>query len=196
MRRGELAKLVAKQTNLDDTTVKEVIDATFELMIMTLAAEELVVINGFGTFRPGSRVAPEHFDTYKGPVGRIERKTVRFKPTPSLKYRLNEDRPRPVRGKRHSGRPRPSTQVLHQWLWDNADDRNRIMIRHTDIGDHFGVSRVVILNMMGVLREQGRIHHVGTKATKRYIYEVADPKRYERSEPSTHVGRTTQPAWG
>ena len=57
MRKGDLVRAVAAQTNLSITVIETVINSTFNTIVDTVASGDKVIVTGFGTFEARPRKA-------------------------------------------------------------------------------------------------------------------------------------------
>ncbi len=86
MRKQDLVKSVAGQTNLPESQVSKVVDATFSSIRDSLAQGEEVTITGFGSFRISERGAREGRNPQTGNRITIPaRKSPSFRPGTQLK---------------------------------------------------------------------------------------------------------------
>jgi DNA-binding protein HU-beta len=92
MNKQELIDAVAKKTEkleVSKTAVKEVMDATFEVMAKAIKADKRFQMPGFGTFTVKTRKARTGRNPKTGETMKIKAsKTVGFKPAPTLKDSL------------------------------------------------------------------------------------------------------------
>jgi DNA-binding protein HU-beta len=92
MRKQDLVKAVAGQTNLPEKQVETVVSATFDAIRDGLASGEEVTITGFGSFRISERGAREGRNPRTGErITIASRKTPSFRPGTQLKRAVGDD---------------------------------------------------------------------------------------------------------
>lgn len=94
MNLSELVAIVARRSQIEPSIVYSVLDGTFDLIAMTLAADEEVIVRGFGKFRPVHRNSRSMRNPKTGapvPVG--PRVSAGFRPSAILRKRLNGEDP-------------------------------------------------------------------------------------------------------
>lgn len=92
MRKQDLVKAVAGQTNMPEKQVESVVSATFDAIRDGLAAGEEVTITGFGSFRISERGAREGRNPRTGERIMIAaRKTPSFRPGTQLKRAVGDE---------------------------------------------------------------------------------------------------------
>lgn len=86
MRKQELVKAIADQTNLSEAKVNEVVTAVFANIESALTKGEEVALSGFGSFKVTERPAREGRNPQTGASIKIPaRKSPTFKPGAGLK---------------------------------------------------------------------------------------------------------------
>ena len=86
MRKQDLIRAVAQQTNLSESQATHAVNAVFSAIENALAEGDEVTISGFGTFRVAERAAREGRNPRTGGPMTIEaRKSPAFRPGAHLK---------------------------------------------------------------------------------------------------------------
>lgn len=92
MRKQDLVRAVAESTNMSESQVSNVVQATFDAISDTLAAGEEVTITGFGSFRISERGAREGRNPQTGErITIAARKSPSFRPGTQLKRAVGGD---------------------------------------------------------------------------------------------------------
>jgi DNA-binding protein HU-beta len=76
MNKGELIDAIAEKTDLTKRTADELLSATIEVIMETVANGEKVTLVGFGTFEPRTRAAREGRNPQTGATIQIAATTV------------------------------------------------------------------------------------------------------------------------
>ena len=86
MRKSDLVKAVAKDVDMPESQVSNVVNSTFDAIEGALSKGDEVTITGFGTFRISERAAREGRNPQSGEKMTIPaRKSPSFKPGSQLK---------------------------------------------------------------------------------------------------------------
>lgn len=89
MTKDDLIRKVGQRTGVELNTVKDVVEASMEAVMDSLATGETIYLRGFGTFQPKQRKAKTARNITKNTTIVVPAHTVpNFKPSPNFKRKL------------------------------------------------------------------------------------------------------------
>lgn len=92
MNRTDVVRAVANQERVPAALVQKVLSGFLDIVALSLSAGEEVALRDFGKFEPRPRRAVTRRNPKTGTAVDVPEKTsVGFKPSPTLKARLNRD---------------------------------------------------------------------------------------------------------
>lgn len=90
MNRTEMVATIARSQRIKHAVVEAVVEGFLDLLVLNIAVGEEVTIRGIGRFEPRERVPVVLRNPHSGePIDVGPRKTMVFKPSMTLKDRLN-----------------------------------------------------------------------------------------------------------
>jgi DNA-binding protein HU-beta len=90
MNRTEMVSAIARREKVKHAVVEAVVESFLDLLVLSISTGEEVTIRGLGRFEPKQRVSVTLRNPHNGePIETGPRRTMVFKPSTTLKEKLN-----------------------------------------------------------------------------------------------------------